>query len=349
METTDRQRRVRRQYWVKLLTFLGLLFAVIVALLAIDNLLVSFVIAIIISYLVSPLVSYLEGTGMGRIPSILVVYCLFTTGTGVAIWALTPFLVDQLSALNTRLPEYVDGTVNLFENIRQTLDLNTGGLVQLDIGDRLREWLTQQSSILFVGLPSVLSSSFAVLFLSPLLGFFILKDGQAMARTLLRLVPNDIFELTLSLQHQIGQQIGSYIRARLIESLIVGGVCFIGFLVIGFPFAFLLAAFAGVANLIPYIGPLFGAAPGIVLALINQSPSVVLLLVALVYLIAQLIDNLIIIPLVVARLVNLHPVTVILSVLLGAQVLGILGMLISIPVASTLKVTFQSIYKHLTA
>ena len=67
-----------------------------------------------------------------------------------------------------------------------------------------------------------------------------------------------------------------------------------------------------------------------------------------VYFTAQLIDNSILIPILVARIVNLHPVTVILLIILGGQFMGILGMIIIIPLANALKVTFLSVYEHLT-
>ena len=97
----------------------------------------------------------------------------------------------------------------------------------------------------------------------------------------------------------------------------------------------------------PYIGPLIGALPAFAIALVNGYSSLGVFLVALVYVVAQLIDAGILIPMLVAKIVDLHPVTVIIVIIAGAQVLGILGMIISIPVASTLKVTFSTIYRHL--
>ncbi len=348
MEAPERKSYLRRQLWIKMVAFIGTIIAGLAALLLIKNLLLSFVVAVIISYLLSPLISYLEGTGLSRIIAILLVYCFIITLTGIFVAIATPFLIEQLTAFREQLPQYVDGTVKLFERTAHALQTFSGGIVQVDIGEKLRLFLTDQSATIVQVLPSAVSSSAAVLFLSPLLGFFLLKDGRQFARAILKLVPNNIFELTLSLQHEISEQIAHYLRARLLESLIVGFVCWIGFLVLDVPFAFLLAAFAAIANLIPYVGPLFGAAPGLILGFVNQMPSMAILLILLIYVLAQIIDNLLVIPLVVARVVNLHPVTVILVVLLGAQVLGILGMFISIPVASAIKVTFRNVYSHLT-
>lgn len=348
MKSQPTDPRIRRQYWIQLSVFLAIVLGGLVGLLVINNLLLSFVVAVVCTYIVSPFVSNLEGAGISRLNSIIISYVVFSTISALAVWALSPFLVEQFQGLKENLPQYVDGVVKLTENINHMVNANAGDLIHLDLGDQVRSWLTDQSRRLVEGLPSFLSSSASVLILSPLLGFFMLKDGRQVSRELLRLVPNNIFEMVLSLENQISDQIAHFIRARLLESLIVGFVVMLLLWITGFPFAILLAVFAAITNLIPYIGPIVGAAPGIVIALVSSGLGLKLVLVALVYLIAQLIDVFFIIPLVVARVVNLHPVTVILVVVLGAEIMGILGMIISIPVAAALKVTLTTLYRHLT-
>ena len=71
------------------------------------------------------------------------------------------------------------------------------------------------------------------------------------------------------------------------------------------------------------------------------------LLMSSVYFVAQLIDTVVIIPLVIAKIVNLHPVTVVIVIIIGSQLMGILGMIISIPVASAIKVTITAFYNHI--
>lgn len=116
---------------------------------------------------------------------------------------------------------------------------------------------------------------------------------------------------------------------------------------VGFEYALLLAVFAGLSNLIPYIGPVVGAIPAVLIVLVNSVPGLEFLIVIAVYIVAQLIDNFFIIPLVVAKIVNLHPVTVAIVIIIGAQIGGILGMIISIPVACILKLTITTNYSHL--
>lgn len=140
---------------------------------------------------------------------------------------------------------------------------------------------------------------------------------------------------------------GGFIRARFLEAGIVGLIIWVGLWLTHFPYAALLALFAAFTNLIPYFGPIIGVVPAIVISLINGSSPFDLFLVSLPYLIAQVVDIFVIIPLVVAKIVDLHPITVVVSFIVGAQLLGVLGMIIAIPIASALKVTLYTFYRHL--
>lgn len=338
----------RRRNRIQFVAFMGVLIFSLVGILVFENLLFSFVVAIVCGYLLSPVVSYFEVRGVSRLVAVLLVYVFLAIILLLAVWAIVPALAEQFYSLRASLPHYLDVMAKLLDSLSENLAVGSGGIIHVDIGDRVRNWLMNISTLFASSLPEYLSASISVLFLSPLLTFFILKDGQSLSRRLLTLVPNNIFELTLSLQSQVTAQIGQFIRARLLESVIVSLVVFIGLWLVGFPFPILLALFAGIANLIPYLGPIVGAVPGCVIAFVNAGIGVKLLFVVVVYSAAQLIDIFFIIPLVVARVVGLHPLTVILAVILGSKLLGILGMLISIPVIAAIKVIVVNVYRHLT-
>ena len=120
-----------------------------------------------------------------------------------------------------------------------------------------------------------------------------------------------------------------------------------GLLIIGFPYAALIGTFAGLTNLIPYLGPLIGMVPPLIVAVVNGTSTVEILSLAAVFTVAQIIDNVLIVPMLVARIVDLHAVIVLVAIIFGAQVGGILGMIISIPVASILKLIIVAIYQML--
>lgn len=336
----------RANRW-KLAGLLALLVLIFIIFTAVENLLVSSILAFVISYSLGPAVNYLERQGVSRTTSTSFVFLIVGMMLGLLGLWLFPYFGETLQRLQGDMPRFITGVGQFISEMEIKLHSVAGPLSNFDLEAQVESQLTTWSQGFFEHLPGFLKSFFTVMLLGPFLAFFMVKDGRIALRLVLGLVPNHLFETALSLQHQINFQIGQFVRARLIESVIVGLVTAIGLMLIGFPYAVLLGAIAGVTNLIPYLGPIIGATPAFAIALVNGQSSLEVFLVALVYLVAQLIDAGILIPMMVAKIVDLHPVTVIVVIIAGAQVLGILGMIISIPVASTLKVTVSTIYRHL--
>jgi putative permease len=337
-----------RLFKIKLFSFVLLFCLLVAAVLFIENLLVSLVAATVIVFLTEPFVTGLEARGLERTKAIIFMFLATTAVSILLLLIFAPLAYEQFMTLKSRIPVYIEGATQLFGKADVYLQSIAGSAFDIDFVTRTSNWLLTQTNNLVSTLPNFLSASISVFFLSPLLGFFILKDGRRFSRDFLSLVPNEYFELVLNMQYQINQQIGFFIRARILEALIVGGVVLIGLWSVGFPYAVILSIFAALTNLIPYIGPIIGAIPPIIIGLMNHDSSIYIMLVMAVYILAQLVDMFVIIPLIVAKIVNMHPVTVILVVILGAQFMGVLGMIISIPVASACKVALTSFYKHLT-
>lgn len=336
-----------RDRLIKSLTVAAILILGVVIILKVENILISIVLAFVINYILAPIVKAIERAGLARKIGVTCLFLIITVFFIVSIYILLPGITIQVSAFKDELPKLIEGTTTLLAKVEQRLNSISYDLYQIDMSKSVEKALSQFSIRFFEDLPDLISSSLAVLLLAPFFAFFMLIDGQAITKKILALVPNNFFELALNLQHQMNVQLGGFIRARLFEAGIVGVVVWLGLAITGFPYAVLLGFFAGLTNLIPYIGPVFGAVPAILIALINAVSGLELLVVAAVYVIAQLIDNFFIVPLVVAKIVNLHPVTVAIVIIIGAQLGGILGMIISIPVASMLKLTVIAIYDHL--
>lgn len=343
-------RRERRWRLVSFLTILTLTFAIV---LAIRGLLASCVLAFVIAYLFAPIVDFLERRGLRRSVATMIPFVAGGLFVGIGLALVLPLVMDQLRVLAERLPQYQTDLASLVSSIeaKYRIYLKAG---QLNLSQELNQWIALKTSAISVALPAFVSQSFTVLMLAPFFAFFMLQDGNVLSRSLLSFVPNHMFEITLNLRHQINDQLGGFIRARFFEAAIVGVVVWIGLQIMGFPYATVLALFAAATNLIPYIGPIIGAVPAILIAMVSPEASidttqtVTLLLVTSVYFIAQLIDVMFVIPLVVAKIVDLHPVTVVVMIIAGAEVAGILGMMISVPVASAAKLTFNALYSHLT-
>lgn len=336
----------RSNRW-KLFGVLSLLVFALIVLVTVENLLVSSILAFMISYTLGPFVNTLERQGVSRLMATTVVFVLTGALIAASVALLAPYFGETLSRLQADMPRLIAGLGQFVSELEKRIHSMMGPISNFSLTTRVEDTLTGWTHDFFEKLPPFVKMFFTVMLLGPFLAFFMVKDGRTAVRTLMELAPNDMFETALSLQHQINLQVGQFVRARILESLIVGGLTALGLVAISFPYPLLLGVVAGLTNLIPYLGPILGAAPSFLIALINGYSGLDFALLTTVYIVIQLIDAGFLIPLMVARIVNLHPVTVIVVIIAGAQVMGVLGMIISIPLAGTIKVTVSTIYRQL--
>jgi putative permease len=182
--------------------------------------------------------------------------------------------------------------------------------------------------------------------LAPIFSFFILKDGSEMRLQLEKLIPSSYSKNTLVVIDKISASIGKFLRAKMIEALLVGTLVYVGLRLIDAPFGGVFAVIAGVTNIIPYLGPILGVIPP-ALVLGFQDPPTNLFPMLLVFLVANAIDMILIFPVFVARLVNLSPLSLLASVAVGQELYGVIGMLIAVPLASALKIIVKELIEIL--
>lgn len=194
-----------------------------------------------------------------------------------------------------------------------------------------------------------LLSGLTFVIIVPLVLFFFLGEGRAIKRALIELVPNQYFEMVLNLLYRIDLQLGGYIRGMVLSVIIISMLSIIGLYLIGLEYFLVIGTLAGVANVIPYLGPLIGIVGGVIAAALQYSTLSlgVVLPVVLVFLFVQIMDNVFVAPVVVARSVNLHPLVVIFVVLVGSQLFGAVGMILAVPATAVIKVSAQTLYESL--
>jgi predicted PurR-regulated permease PerM len=181
----------------------------------------------------------------------------------------------------------------------------------------------------------------------PFVLFFFLGQGRTIKRAIIELVPNRYFELVLNLLYRIDGQLGGYIRGMVLSVMIVSLLSITGLYIIDLEHFLVIGLLAGLANVIPYLGPLIGIVAGVIAAVLQYSALSfgVVLPVIIVFLIVQIVDNVFVAPVVVARSVNLHPLLVIFAVLVGSELFGAVGMLLAVPTTAVIKVSVRTIYE----
>ena len=118
-------------------------------------------------------------------------------------------------------------------------------------------------------------------------------------------------------------------RGQLLVCLVVGILAYVGYMLIGLPYALLLASIVGLMNVIPYLGPFIGAAPAVLVGL-SESWKLALFVVA-VNVVVQILESNVVSPQIVGRTLKLHPLVIILALLIGGQLGGILGLILAVP------------------
>ena len=208
-------------------------------------------------------------------------------------------------------------------------------------GERLMRTMLGGTTLFIEGVISGLT--FVVIV--PFVAFFFLKEGRRLTRCLMAVVPNAYFELCLNLMYQANRQIGNYIRGQLLAVLVVSVLAISGLSILGVYYALPLGLLAGLANVIPFLGPLIGIVCSSIVALATGGGLAMVAKVIVMFLVIQLIDNVLIQPTMVAKSVELHPLVVLFVVMVGSQLMGIVGMLIAVPLTGIAKVSGQTIYE----
>ena len=197
------------------------------------------------------------------------------------------------------------------------------------------------------GLVGQLLSGLTLFIIVPFALFFFLAEGRTIKRAIIEQVPNRYFELILNLLHRIDRQLGSYMRGMVLSVIIVSLLSSTGLYIIGLEHFLVIGLLAGLANVIPYMGPAIGIIAGVVAAVLQYSALSfgVILPVIIVFAIVQLVDNVFVAPMVVGRSVNLHPLLVIFAVFVGSELFGAVGMLLAVPTTAVIKVSVRTIYE----
>ena len=170
-----------------------------------------------------------------------------------------------------------------------------------------------------------------------------MKDGHKIRRDLLQLVPNAYFETTLTLIDKIETRLGKYFRSVLLQCSLVGLVSWIALSIAGLSNSGTVGITIGIANTIPYFGPILGYLLSIVIAIIETGDFSLVVPCILAVLVAQVLDNVLFQPMIFSKSADIHPVAILFIIMIGAQVAGILGMLVAIPIATVLKITINQI------
>jgi len=191
----------------------------------------------------------------------------------------------------------------------------------------------------------------------------LLAEYHGFRKSLVNAIPNKYFEVGIKLIYNIEKSVSSYLRGQFLSAASVAAMSIAGLLLLNLfganlTLTIFIGIIAGLANLIPLVGPFVGMIPAILIAFMNNIgsetamahtlfgvvPSPFYLLdIVLMFLIVQQIEGNLITPALVGKSVGLHPIVVMIALLIGGTILGPLGMLFAVPATGVLKVVLTEI------
>jgi predicted PurR-regulated permease PerM len=313
----------------------------------INKILTPFFMAIIIAYLLNPIVLKLESKKISRMIGIIMIYFIFLILLAFLTIFMIPELINNIKELMNTVPEIVNRYQGLFNNslsfiktsnwpndVKDALFVeiqNGTKSAQLFIMDTLRKSLTSLIDAI---------AMFLDLVLSMIIAYYFIKDADFFKTWVLSLTPRRWRNGIIKTGREIHGILSNFIQGQLITALIVGIMEMIGLSLIHVKYPLILGVIGGIANVIPYFGPIIGAIPAVAIALIQSPMKVVATIV--VFTVIQQIDNAFISPKIIEGKLGLHPVSTILAVLIGGQFFGIIGMLVSVPIMAIMKTILKN-------
>jgi|TARA_B110000967_G_C18832519_1_gene534863 putative permease len=307
---------------------------------------IPIVISLTLYAIFEPATLYLVRHNVNHSLSIIIVLVFLVFFSFIAIGFALPQLIEQIGLLQAKLPAIFSKLEGFLTHYSAEFSDQIG--VDLDVSDMIVSTVSQSTLLgqsFLLNFSNKLLGVTIVFLLVPFLTYYLLKDFRSLRNHMMNWLPNTSFELGWLIYHRVSKQLQAYTRGVMIQSIIMSLVCMTGFSLIGLDIPILLGVITGILNLVPYIGPVIS----ILLSLLVSSamtpfdPSL-LYLGVLVIVIAQIIDNVIVIPAVIANAVNLHPVQVILGIIIFGNLFGTLGVILAIPAIATAKIIFNNLY-----
>ncbi|NJM97565.1 MAG: AI-2E family transporter [Phormidesmis sp. RL_2_1] len=314
------------------------------------GLLLLVMISVVLACSIAPIVNWAEQYRVPRWLGALLTYLtIIATLVGV-ILLIGPTVLDQIQLLIGQLPLLLRKAATQLEAwllvVNDTRpDFTSQVFDQLDV-QAIAAWAirsTREIALRSLNVTTGILGTLLSLVLAVFISGYMLADSDTLSKNFVRLLPQPWDQRVNEQLPEIADKMGTYIRGRFIVSATLALATSLGLSFLGLKdFAVGLGAIAGVTNLIPFLGPILGAIPALLVAIPQGGWTV--LWIILLYAVIQNIETYLLDPLIVGSSVNVHPLYQLLAVLGGAQVLGIIGALIVPPWVAGAAVLLENLY-----
>lgn len=313
-----------------------ILMAVFAVIVVFGEILVPVITAVVLAYILEGLVCRLEVLKIPRLIAVILVTVLFLAMCIVAIFGIIPMLTRQVTRFFTELPGMLGHGQSYLQLLPERYPAVFSEAQIESFFDGIRsELLSTGQQIVSLSLAKAVGVLTVLVYivLVPILVFFGLKDKKRILEWFEHFLP-ERRELTRQVWHDVDIRIGSYIRGKIIEILIIWLTCYIVFTLTRLNYSLLLSFLVGISVIIPYVGAIVVTIPIAIIAYMQWGVGTDFWIVVGAYTGIQILDGNMLVPILFSEVVNLHPVAIIVSIVFFGGLWGVWGIFFAIPLAT---------------
>jgi predicted PurR-regulated permease PerM len=331
-----------------ILTVIGLVLATALLLVVVREtarVLTWIVVAAFFAIALYPVVGWVEGhvTRGRRSLATLLVFVLVLVVLGALVTAFAVPLASEGTRFAAQLPALVADARAGRGPVGGLLERTNALQYVQDNQDRIKalaRGLTTPAAGVLTGVATGIAGIVTIF----VLAYLMVLEGPKVVDGSLNVLDPSRRDRVRRVSHDCARSITGYLSGNLLISVICGITTYIVLLIMGVPFAGLIALFVAVADLIPLVGATLGAVVAVIAAAIHSVPA--LIVVAVWFLIYQQLENHLLQPVILSRTVKLNPLTVLIAILLAVELAGILGAFLAIPLAGMAQVVVRDLWDH---
>lgn len=326
---------VQRWQWLLIAAALGWLIWLL------SPILMPFMLAAVFAYLGDPLVDRLERLRLGRGLAASIVFLLMLLLVALALVLLVPLIQRQVARFVTSLPAYAAWfTHDAVPWLEQKLHIPPSEFDASTVIARVREHIGTLGGIAATLLGYATRSGLAIVgvgvavVLVPVVTFYLLRDWDKLVANIDALLPREAQPTVRRLARETNSVLGAFVRGQLLVMVALAIFYAVTLKLVGLDVGPLIGMVAGLVSFVPYLGFIIGIVASIIAALVQYHDALHLVLVVVVFLVANVLENYILVPKLVGDKIGLHPVAVIFAVLAFGELFGFMGVLLALPLAS---------------
>lgn len=310
--------------------------------------LTPFIVAAALAYLLDPVVEKLQRWKWPRTVAVLTVLLVVVLIFTLFLLLVVPLLQHEIRLIAQRLP----GAIGWLERVALPWALAKAGRADMTLNleylrSVLGDQIPQAGTLIARMLSSVGSSGLAVfgfianLLLTPVIFFYLLRDWPVIKGHSSTLLPRRWLEQLTPLLGECDNALAAFARGQILVMLALAAYYTLGLMVVGLDVALLVGVLTGLASFIPYLGFTLGLLLAVLAALLQFSDPAMALWVVAVFAGGQVLEGVVLQPLLLGDRIGLHPVAVIFAVLAGGQLFGFTGVLLALPTAAVILVLLR--------